>query len=95
MSSLTYIASNHPLPEKWNPHETILSVNEALELDIEVPARFLLSGIDREFIGLIGTYILIWTAVSWKIPTMTITSPFFLCIPLQRIFTPKILTVLR
>ena len=32
MSALTYIASNHPLPIIHNPHERMVSVNEAIAL---------------------------------------------------------------
>lgn len=37
MSVLTYIASDYPLKEVENPHVKQLSVNQALELGIEVP----------------------------------------------------------
>lgn len=49
MSSLLYIASNHPLPEVRNPHEKNLSVNEALAMGIEVPEYLLAPGIDRDW----------------------------------------------
>jgi len=41
MSVFTYIASNYPLKEVENPHVKTLSVNQALEMGVEV-ADFLL-----------------------------------------------------
>lgn len=49
MSSLLYIASDHPLPEVYNPHEKNLSVNEALAMGMEVPEHLLAPGIDRDW----------------------------------------------
>ena len=49
MSSMTYIASDYPIPEIQNPHERSLSINEALEMGLEVPEYLLKNGIDRDW----------------------------------------------
>ncbi len=49
MSSMTYIASDHPIPEIQTPHERSLSINEALEMGLEVPEYLLNNGIDRNW----------------------------------------------
>lgn len=49
MSSLIYISSDFPLPEVRNPHERSLSVNEALEMGMDVPDYLLKDGIDRNW----------------------------------------------
>ena len=49
MSSMTYIASDYPIPEIQNPHERSLSINEALEMGLEVPEYLLKNGIDRNW----------------------------------------------
>ncbi|MBQ6689647.1 MAG: hypothetical protein IJN02_10515 [Bacteroidales bacterium] len=49
MSSITYIASDYPIPEIQNPHERSLSINEALEMGLEVPEYLLKNGIDRNW----------------------------------------------
>lgn len=41
MSSMTYIASDYPIPEIQNPHERSLSINEALEMGLDVPEYLL------------------------------------------------------
>ena len=51
MSTFIYIASDKSLPEMPNPHERHFSVNEALELGLEVPTPLLASGIDRDWKG--------------------------------------------
>lgn len=49
MSYLTYIASDYPLPIIKNPHEQLLSVNEALALGVEdIPDILLAPDIDRD-----------------------------------------------
>lgn len=45
---LTYIASNHPLPEVKNTHYETLSVNEALAMKMEVPDFLLGPDINRD-----------------------------------------------
>lgn len=49
MSSMTYIASDYPIREILNPHERSLSINEALEMGLEVPEYLLKNGIDRNW----------------------------------------------
>lgn len=49
MSSMIYISSDYPIPEIQNPHERSLSINEALEMGMEVPEYLLKNGIDREW----------------------------------------------
>lgn len=49
MSSLLYIASDHPLREIPNPHEKWLSINEALAMGVDVPKHLQTSGIDRDW----------------------------------------------
>ena len=49
MNSITYIASDYPIPEIQNPHERSLSINEALEMGLEVPEYLLKNGIDRNW----------------------------------------------
>lgn len=48
MSSLLFIASDHPLAEVRNPHYKTLSVNEALALGMEVHEALLAPGFDRD-----------------------------------------------
>lgn len=48
MSSVLFIASNSPLMERPNPHDKMLSVNEALALGIkDIPDFMLEEGFDR------------------------------------------------
>ena len=49
MSSMTYIASDYPIPEIQNPHERSVSINEALEMGLEVPEYLLKNEIDRNW----------------------------------------------
>ena len=49
MSSMIYIASDHPIPEIQNPHERSLSINEALKMGLEVPEYLLKNGINRNW----------------------------------------------
>lgn len=49
MSSMIYIASDHPIPKIQNPHERNLSINEALEIGLEVPEYLLKNGINRNW----------------------------------------------
>ena len=49
MSSMIYLSSDYPIPEIQNPHERSLSINEALELGLEVPEYLLKNGIDRNW----------------------------------------------
>ena len=49
MSSMIYISSDHPIPEIQNPHEHSLSINDALEMGLEVPEYLLNNGIDRNW----------------------------------------------
>jgi len=54
MSVLTYIASNHPLPIVPNPHERMLSVNEAIALGkTNIPNFLLAPDFDRDKPGVI------------------------------------------
>ena len=54
MSILTYIASNHFLGEIKNPHETLLSVNEAIQRGVKGIPDFLLdSEFDRDMPGVV------------------------------------------
>lgn len=46
MSSMTYISSDYPIPEILNPHERFLSINEALEMGLEIPEYLLKNSID-------------------------------------------------
>lgn len=49
MSCILYIASDVPLEERKNPHEFMLSVNEALEMGIkDIPEFMLEEGFDRD-----------------------------------------------
>lgn len=49
MSHLTYLASDHPLEEVKNPHDRLLSVNEALALGVkDIPEEFLAPDFDRD-----------------------------------------------
>ena len=48
MTMLTYIASDHALPQLPNPHEKLLSVNQALALGVEVPEILLADSFDRD-----------------------------------------------
>lgn len=49
MSRLLYIASDHPLPPRPNPHERMLSVNEALSMGLrDIPQALLAPGFDRD-----------------------------------------------
>lgn len=49
MSSMIYISSDCPIPEIQNPHERSLSINEALEMGMEVPEYLLKNSIDRNW----------------------------------------------
>ena len=49
MSSMIYISSDYPIPERQNPHERSLSIKEALEMGMEVQDSLLKSGIDRNW----------------------------------------------
>ena len=49
MSSMNYIASDYPIPSIQNPHELSLSINEALEMGLEVPEYLLKNGVDRNW----------------------------------------------
>ncbi|MBE6540864.1 MAG: hypothetical protein E7672_00230 [Ruminococcaceae bacterium] len=54
MSVLTYIASNYPLEEIKNPHEKLLSVNEAIRCGIkDIPDFLLDSDFDRDKPGVV------------------------------------------
>lgn len=49
MSYLTYIASDYPLPIVKNPHDKLLSVNEALALGVEdIPDILMVPDFDRD-----------------------------------------------
>ncbi|MBR5792845.1 MAG: hypothetical protein IKY34_07045 [Ruminiclostridium sp.] len=49
MSYLTYLASDYPLEEVKNPHDRLLSVNEALALGVkDIPEELLAPGFDRD-----------------------------------------------
>jgi len=49
MSSVIYIASNHPLEERPNPHERMISVNEAIALGVEnIPEHLLSDDFDKD-----------------------------------------------
>lgn len=48
MSSIFYMASDHPLKERPNPNCKTLSVNEALAMGLDVPGFLLEAGIDRD-----------------------------------------------
>ena len=49
MSSLIYIASDFPLEERPNPHEKMLSVNEALALGVKnIPEHLLADSFDKD-----------------------------------------------
>lgn len=49
MSYLTYLASDYPLEEVRNPHDRLLSVNEALALGVKnIPEVLLEPGFDRD-----------------------------------------------
>jgi len=51
MSHLMYLASDRAISPHPNPHERSLSVNQALEMGLEVPAHLLAPGIDRDWEG--------------------------------------------
>lgn len=53
MSALIYLASDAPLAELKNPHNQVLSVNEALARGVEVPDYLLEDGVDRDKPGVI------------------------------------------
>ena len=53
MSSMIYLSEDCPIPEVQNPHERSYSINEALELGLEVPEYLLKNGIDRDWKGAI------------------------------------------
>ena len=53
MSVLTYIASDFPLEERPNPHDRLVSVNEALALGLTVPDILLRPDLDRDKPGVI------------------------------------------
>ena len=46
MSALLFLASDRPFKELLNPHERIISINEAITLGIEIPDYA--SGLDRD-----------------------------------------------
>ena len=49
MSHLTYLASDYPLEAVENPHDKLLSVNEALALGVKgIPEDLLAPGFDRD-----------------------------------------------
>ena len=49
MSAFLYLApTDHPLPERPNPHLRTLSVRQALELGMEVPDFLLEPGVDQD-----------------------------------------------
>jgi len=49
MSNVMYIASNFPLKERANPHEKMMSVNEAIAAGIkDIPYNLLEAGFDRD-----------------------------------------------
>lgn len=48
MSSVFYMASDHPLKERPNPNCKTLSVNEALAMGVDVPEFLLEPGFDRD-----------------------------------------------
>lgn len=48
MSAFLYLASDHLLPERPNPHLRTLSVRQALELGMEVPDFLLEPGVDQD-----------------------------------------------
>lgn len=48
MSSVFYMASNHPLKERPNPNCKTLSVHEALAMGMDVPEFLLEPGVDRD-----------------------------------------------
>lgn len=48
MSAFLYLASDHPLPERPNPHLRTLSVREALKLGMEVPDFLLEPEVDQD-----------------------------------------------
>jgi len=47
MSYLTYIASDAPFKQVVNSHYKKLSINEALEIGMDIPEFLLESGVDR------------------------------------------------
>ena len=47
MSYLTYIASDALFKQVVNPHYKKLSINEALEIGMDIPEFLLESGVDR------------------------------------------------
>lgn len=49
MSSMIYLSSDSPIPEILNPHERSFSINEALDMGMEVPEHLLTSGIDPDW----------------------------------------------
>jgi hypothetical protein len=52
MSVFTYFAADFPLEDRKNSHNKFLSVNEALDLGIEVGEELLASNIDRDEPGI-------------------------------------------
>ena len=49
MSMLYYLAADEPLDDLENPHEKVLSVNEAIHMGLYVPPEYMKEGIDREW----------------------------------------------
>ena len=64
MSAFLYLASDHPLPERPNPHFRTLSVREALELGMEVPDFLLEPGVDQDALDTI-----LWSDLELRIDT--------------------------
>ena len=48
MSALLFLASDKPFKEQPNPHEKIISINEALALGAEIPDYALELDLDRD-----------------------------------------------
>lgn len=49
MSQVLYLAADYPLPKRPNPHEQLLSVNEAIAAGVsDIPDFLLKDGIDRD-----------------------------------------------
>ncbi len=70
MSYLTYLASDHPLVPSPNPHERMLSVNQAIALGVaNIPPHLLAPGFDRN-----RPDVILWTDrdVNINIDTRTI-----------------------
>ena len=87
MSVFTYIASDYPLKEVENPHIKTLSVNQALEMSIEVHDFLLEPSFDRDEPNVIFTWLGIDTdelkprAKTHHIPVEQLT-----CSDLQKLF---------